>query len=92
MAQTSGGNSGPFEEDIKVGRFDAQDPPHLVGGDLPFVDQAIERPLGDPEPLGGLGRAQPFGVSDHIDRLALVVASDYLSLSLDSWYRTTLAC
>ena len=40
--------------------FEADDPPEPVGRQLTFVDEAIQRARGDPEPSSRLSRAHPL--------------------------------
>src|SRR5205807_2113600 len=52
-------DAGGVDETVDIGLLEPDDAPELVRRQLTFVDEAIERPQGYPEPLRGFLGAHP---------------------------------
>jgi hypothetical protein len=64
VLELAGLDATPLDVRIDLALLQANDPAEAVGGQLTFVDEAIERAGRDAEPIGGLAGAEPDDAAD----------------------------
>ena len=69
MLETAGRDAHAIDEGVEVGGLEADNPSHLVGGELPLVDESVERAQCHPEPLAGLPSPHPLDQFAHREHL-----------------------
>jgi len=55
-------DAGRLDEGVDIGELQPDHPAQAVGGELPLVDEPVERTSGDAQPASGFLRRQPHGI------------------------------
>lgn len=59
MLEGSGLDASGTNERVDLGLLQSDDPPELVGGNVAFVDELVQRSQRDAQTAGGFGGAEP---------------------------------
>ena len=62
-------NTGRLNERVDVGALQPDHASELVGGELPFIDEAVERAVRDTQVLSGRSGGHPFDLIAHVQNL-----------------------